>query len=179
MVKLSWVLKVNFLILTLGLVFYTILQINRKGLPGTVWNVLGVSPPHHQANSIPRKLTWCETRVRSMENSKGFRIYQDDQEKFKWFSSTQASPPQEIELLAIEKWFGKHCSLQIESVNQEVIDQGGFKTALVIEFIKGTAERLLKNDPNIYSWKGQVFRSPQLDIALSELESFEKKDFKE
>ena len=79
----------------------------------------------------------------------------------------------------MEKWFGKHCSLQIKPINQDAIDKGSFKTVLVIDFINGTVERLLKHDPNIYSWKGQVFRSPQLDIALSELESFEKKSFKE
>ena len=170
--KLSWVIQANFLILGLGLVLYMIFHVGNSGLPPTMLNLLGIQLPSMGAG-FEQRLTWCETRVQSMEKPNGFRIYQD---KFKWFAS---GPPQrEVDFIAVEKWFGRNCSLEMESMAGNSVDQGSFQTALVVNFIKGTAERLFKLEPNVYVWRGQVFRSSQLESALQQLELLPTSDTK-
>ena len=172
--KLSWIIKVNFLILNLGLVIYLIVYMKSSGLPTTLQAILGISNPSTiDLPSHTRQLTWCETRIKSME-TKNFRIYQD---KLKWFLSSTSS--QKIDDLFMEKWFVKNCSLQIEPMqDKNAVNYKDPQTALVVTFIKGTAERLLMLEPDVYSWKGQVFRSPQVSSALSQLEQCYEKSNK-
>ena len=171
--RLSWIVKVNFLILSLVLVVYLILHMRNSGLPSTVQDVFGISPHLATVSSQSKQLTWCETRIKSME-TKSFRIYQD---RLKWFSSGYSS--KKINDLSVEKWFVKNCSLDIEPIDKNTVKYENPQTALVVNFIKGTAERLFRLEPDIYSWKGQIFRSPQLSSALSQLEQLQKKSDKE
>ena len=126
---------------------------------------------HSPATHSDKYLTWCETRVQSMEKPRGFKIYQD---KLKWFIHSR----QEVDFISVEKWLGQNCSLKIKPLTQCDFNLGDFQTVLVVNFIKGVTERLLKREPDIYAWKGQVFRSPQLEAALNQLESFPKADVK-
>ncbi len=176
--SLPWILRANFLILCLGLSLYVIFQMKNSGLPPSVLAILGFSSPTlgQGGGKSTSQLTWCETRVQSIEKPQSFKIYQSE---LKWFVShmehsgaLQASnllgAPRKIDFLAMEKWFGKHCSLRMTPV-LEGHREKNFRTALIVHFIKGTPERLLRQGPNIYGWRGQVFRSPQLKLALNEL----------
>ena len=158
-----WTIKVNFLILGLGLVIYIMFQIKNSGLPPTALNLMGIQAPSKIVRHN-KDLMWCQTRVQSMEKPKSFKIYQD---KLKWFTSGQS--PQEIDFITVEKWFGQNCSLKVEPLPKETIDPKNIQTALIINFIKGTTEHLFKLEPNVYAWKGQVFRSPQMESALNQL----------
>ena len=175
--KVSWIVKANFLILSLGLIVYIMFQMKTSGLPPTFLSVLGISPPPATTAHIHKdtesgnteQLTWCQTRVQSMESPSGFKIYQD---KLKWL--TGDSNPREVNFLDVEKWFGRNCSLKIKPLGKATTDINTFQTALIVNFIKGGSERFLNlpQEPHIYSWKGQVFRSPQLKQALDQLKTF-------
>ena len=164
--KLSWFLQANFLVLSLGLVLYIMFQINRSGVSPTLLNILGIQPTTTKSY---KQLTWCETRVQSIEKPKDFKIYQDE---FKWFVSTPF--PQEIDSITVEKWLGQNCSLKIEPVAKNTVNTENFQTALIVNFIKGGSKHLFKMEPNVYVWKGQIFRSPQLETALNQLKSLPK-----
>lgn len=167
-------LKTPLMLLALIAVIYTMRQLNTKGLDQGVLSTLGIQPsgaplvpgaaePAARHARLIGQITWCETRVRELEEPGVFRLYQDGS---KWFFDRQGQK-KEVDFVAVEKWFARHCSLHVEAA--AVSAQQTLHPGLVVKFVRGpdqTFERA-EGSGTIYRWRNQTFKSPELDMALS------------
>jgi hypothetical protein len=151
-------LRLLTLILAFGLILYAMSALKGGGLPPFIMSLLGTGP------SGPR-LSWCDTRVISLERPSGLKIFQDH---FKWKAQLGATDPRELDFVSVEKWLGRHCTVGIKPSAGAKLDTS--TPALVVEFLKGQKESLMTSAPGHYFWKGQSFESPQLDEALAQLD---------
>lgn len=153
---LSLIVKINFLVLGLGLVIYGIYFLNNKGLPAPVASAIGVPV---QKKSF---LNWCDTRVKSMSLANGRRVYQQGR---KWMAEGGIESG-ELDFIAVEKWFGNNCKRSVTGHVGEVRAQ-----ALVasVEFIDGAQAEFKADGQGLLIWKGRAFASPELESAFLEL----------
>jgi hypothetical protein len=161
--KASTIVKLNFFILGLGLVLYTMYSLNKTGLPGGIRTALNLSG---QASG---SLSWCDTRVAGLIRPNSFRLTQEGNS---WM--VEKSSKEAISFLAVEKWFGEFCKVAISPLNVNEIAAASFQPQLFVKFIKGPVQILAATADGIYQWKGQFFRSKELDQALNQLEELSK-----
>ena len=160
----SLIVKLNFLVLGLVLVIFGISSLRNRGLPSGVAELFGAAPGAASSSTASSSLKWCETRVRSLIQPSGFQL---EQKGMKWIGETETE--KELNFIAIEKWFGRHCQLLVNPVALEAAEKTQFNPILFVQFIDQTAHAFGYKEGGVYTWRGQTFRSEQLDLALKEL----------
>lgn len=166
---------VKIFVLTLGfvLVVFLMTQLGRDGLPSGFLSVFGLpastqgasqgSPDARRVATLMSTLDWCETRVAELELRGGFIVRQVNMQ---WMGvwGGQSRP---LGDLTIEKWFGRNCKVHMEKV---VDDPGAdFQPYMTVKFIKGGPETLMRSADGHFKWKNEIFRSSELESAISEL----------
>ncbi|MCB0385335.1 MAG: hypothetical protein KDD43_08075 [Bdellovibrionales bacterium] len=160
--KLKQFLKINFLVLGLVVVMMVMFRLKDKGLNENIQAVMGLNLSG-ESPSVTQEVTWCETRVSSLE-MEGLRLFQ---EGLKWFMETDGK--READFVSVEKWFGRHCTLDVDPVTLEDLNLDQFNPLFTISFVKGPRQQILRSGDGVYLWGNQAFRSTELDEALRAL----------
>jgi len=165
--KASLIVKLNFLILGLGLTAYLIYGLNTRGIPPVVKALFGLpaesaGPGRSAWYEESFKLSWCLTRVVSLVKPQGFKLAQEGRA---WIFST----PEEkvLDFVAVEKWFGRYC--RVNATGAITMPGEGSKPELFIKFVNGETEVLSITESGLFIWQDKVFSSPELSAALAEL----------
>ena len=153
----SLIVKINFLVLGLGVILYAMYFLNSHGLPAPIANIVGVEPKQKQV-----KLDWCDTRITSIVLANGRRVYQ---EGYKWYADGPMEKG-ELDFIAVEKWFGSYCKVPVTSHATEITEQA---LVAAVEFIDGAQRDFKADGKGLMSWRGQAFSSPVLESAFLEL----------
>ncbi len=156
--KMSWIIKLNFLILALVVVLFASKTIRKHGLPIAVSQIFGL--PSNQQQTM----NWCETRVESLVRPEGFKI---EQVENKWFREDKAR--QEVSFLSVEKWFGRYCDVRGQAIQPVGANLASFKPVLFVKFINDKVEAFGRRADGTFLWKGVAFKSPELETAIDEL----------
>ena len=151
------IVKINFLVLGLGIILYAMFFLNSRGLPAPIANLVGVAEVKKQA-----RLSWCDTRITSIELANGRRVYQ---EGLKWYADGPMEKG-ELDFIAVEKWFGSHCKVPVTSHPAEITEEA---LVAAVQFIDGARQDFRADGKGIMTWKGQSFSSPTLEAAFLEL----------
>jgi len=162
----SFLVKLNFLVLALLLVVYAMSKL-RGGINDGVAMVLGLKAGDNitvAPGSITTVLDWCDTRVKSLARPGKPTLTQT---KLKWI--WQADPALELNVIAVEKWFGRYCRVQIERVDPAELGESA--PALIVEFVKGAPETLSRSVAGVFKWRQEIFKSAELTKALEDLEA--------
>lgn len=149
-------LRCGFLVLALGGVIYAMHALKKDQANDTLRVFL---------SGAETTFSWCDTRVKSIELGPEDSIVQ---RKLKWFRETK-NQSKELDFVAVEKWFGRHCKLTIEPQPTEGFVEPSPAATLKVEFIKGPGSTLWRQKDGLFKWYDQVFSSSQLKTALSEL----------
>lgn len=152
----SLIVKVNFLLLGFGLVVYLIWYLNYRGLPEGAQSLMGLEGGH--------KVTLCKTRVNAIQFGDSGRIFE---ENMTWKVAPEAA---QLNQLAMEKWFGKYCTVTADPLSPEEQPDGSPGTEIVWSFVDGANESLeIWPDQKVFSFAGAQFKSAELAAALAEL----------
>ena len=108
-----------------------------------------------------QKFILCPTRVTSLETSTGLRV---QEREMKWTRATAAGE-EELDPIAVEKWFGRNCSV----IGKKSETRQGFETVLKLGLVNGENKVLARASSGVYLWEGLQFVSESLDQALREL----------
>jgi hypothetical protein len=163
--KTSLIVKINFLVLGLGLTLYLILAFQKQGLPEGLRVALGIGGPADNSLSVNdqtaelRQWNWCATRVTGIESLGRWGI---SQQKRKWIRSGELAG--ELDFIAVEKWLAQFCSVLVTPV-KALVDEA-FTESLRIQFVNGATDEVRRHPNGTYFWKGQTFTSPEFDAAL-------------
>lgn len=115
------------------------------------------SPKSHELNL-------CPTRVSSVSLIGSLAIIQDG---MTWFRAAQGER-KELDQVAVEKWFGLHCMIDIEAVKGPA--PSDMNPLITFAYVSGSPVTLQRSG-DIFMLHGQYFRSNELTEALKELES--------
>ena len=150
------IVRINFLVLGLGLVVYGIWYLNNRGLPTPVASFIGAPSEKMQL------LNWCETRVSALDLANGRRVYQKG---MKWFADGPMESGQ-LDMIAMEKWFGNYCEVPVRRHAGRIQAKALVAT---VEFIDGVRLDIRADGQGLMSLKGHVFASEVLESAFLEL----------
>ncbi len=109
-------------------------------------------------------LTWCETRVKSLATKSGIKIEQEGKD---WFSV--GSGKKAINSLAMEKWLGKYCKLEITDSRPPTFVPTNDVEMLSVGFINGETGKFTLTPEGFYFWDGLRFHSKQFKEAMEQL----------
>jgi len=168
-VRLTYLVKVNFLLLALVGVVFLMSKLRSNGLGQGVAAIFGLPSPGKVIKVAPGSVTttldWCDTRVSAIERTGSPTLRQV---KLKWM--WESTPPLELNFIAVEKWFGRHCRVKVERLGPGQFNEASAQPAMLVHFIKGPAETLYRMGSNVFKWRQEIFRSDELDGALKDLE---------
>ncbi len=150
---------------SLIVVVSAIRNMNNRTLAPSLASVMGLPATSGAKVAIAGRLNWCETRVEALALANGTQIRQ---ENFKWYRISPTGK-QEVDSLAMEKWLGRNCTVDAELTQNSASDLP--KKMLIVNFIKGKSQALLRYPTGEFAWAGQTFKSPELANALLDLES--------
>jgi hypothetical protein len=170
--KNSTIIKVNFLVIALGLTIYTIYALQTRGLSPEVRALFGLSPNIAATEggaagdtSAYTKLNWCDTRVVSLIRPNEFKLTQVDSN---WVYETTAQKV--VDFIAVEKWFARFCKVPAQNIGKETnLTKEAFSPFLMVKFVNGTIEVMRRNLHGVFDWRGQKFTSPEFEGAVDEL----------
>lgn len=157
--KWSFLIKLNFLVLALLALLFLMKQLRSPELQKSVGAIIGGGT---SLSNTVTTLDWCDTRVKALERPGKPVLYQ---EKLKWFLGTE-----EVQFVPVEKWFGRNCRVRIKRLPPNPLTKGA--SVLVVKFINGQMATLLKGEGDTYQWREEVFHSPEMTQALSDLDAF-------
>lgn len=123
--------------------------------------VIGMIYKFNQFSPSDLTLILCPTRVSAINTVDGKGIVQ---EGMRWYRRNNGNL-EELDPVAVEKWFGKHCKVGIEPVQKA--DSTG--VLFVVNFISGPPETLYMAGDGLFRWKNRTFKSQQLQDALNSL----------
>lgn len=107
------------------------------------------------------KFVLCPTRVTALETPAGLHVRETG---MKWTRSA-GGPEEELDPIAVEKWFGRNCS-----VSGKKSESGeGFTPVLKLSLVNGETKTLARAGSGEYLWNGIRFVSTALDQALRDL----------
>jgi hypothetical protein len=163
--KISYIVKLNFLVLALLVVIFAMSKL-RSGVSDGVAMILGMQPPSQAPapGTVITTLDWCDTRIKALIRPGRPAL---EQVKLDWI--WKGEPPEKLNFISVEKWFGRYCRVQIERVDPDQLGTVG--PALEVHFIKGEPETLRRSVAGVYQWRQEIFRSHELDQALVDLEA--------
>lgn len=141
-------------------------SLEHRGLGPQAAAVFGLSSPMPENGvrhaRLISKLMWCETRVVELEMPGRFRLYETGS---RWFIE-RSGHSQEVNAMAVEKWFGRHCSLNVEVAAPASTEPS---PGLIVRFVNGKDETFEHTGTGIYRWMNRDFKSPELEAALGYL----------
>jgi hypothetical protein len=113
-------------------------------------------------DGVKERITLCPTRVVSIESSDGILL---SEQNMKWFRETKGDDRVELDTVAVEKWFGHHCTVSAESV---VVTESAVDRGFTFTYVNGENAILssVAGAPGVYRFAGRTFRSAELDAAL-------------
>lgn len=111
-----------------------------------------------------RELNVCPTRVSSISVIGSMALIQDG---MTWFR-TKEGQREELDPIAVEKWFGEHCKVEIESVSGVAPKET--RPWITFAYIAGSPVTI-QQAGDILMLNGRYFRSSELTQATAELES--------
>ncbi len=123
--------------------------------------VVGLIYKLNQFSPSDLTLILCPTRVSAIHTAEGKGIVQDG---MRWYRRNNGNL-EELDPVAVEKWFGKHCKVEIEPV--KMADSSG--VLAVVNFISGPPETLYIAGDGLFRWKNRTFKSQQLQDAFNSL----------
>lgn len=151
--------RVGMMCVSLFAVLILMRQMNTAARPGTVnplARFFGVKPSH------VAEVDLCPTRVTRIEAGP-VAIFE---EKMKWYRQGEAGAREKLDDVAVEKWFGRNCTLS----GPKVSASADVQAALKVFFVSGEPLTLLQSaTAGEYEWRGQPFSSPKMGEALREL----------
>lgn len=150
-----WV-RVGFMLITLAVVISTMryMQTSKPTTSPIAKFIMG-------GESDGQKLVLCPTRVTWIETTSGMRVQQDD---MRW-TRVIADHHDELNTIAVEKWFGRNCSLKaLKTTGGE-----GFTPILKVGYVSGETATLERAPTGEYLWQGEKYISDGLDGALRTL----------
>lgn len=160
--RTSLIVKINFLLLGLGLTAYFMYFLNNRGLPAPLLSFFGITSSHHSTQHID----WCQTRVEAIIRPQKFKLQQEGR-----IWQIEADTARVADFVSVEKWFGRNCRLKVTNLESVKVEQSQVSPELFVKFIDGQVEVLKRLAAGVYEWKGQIFSSKQMDQALTELET--------
>lgn len=134
-----------------------------KGKPAPQEKAIKVTHDEASAND-DNHLSWCNTRVKSLATKSGIKLEQDGTT---WYSI--APQKKAINNLAMEKWLGKHCKLEIQDSRPPTFVPTKDVELLSVNFIDGETASFTLTPEGFYFWDGLRFRSKQFKEALDQL----------
>jgi hypothetical protein len=158
----SLIVRINFLLLGLGLTLYGMYGVNSHGVPKPLLTILGIdSAPKAEAKM-------CKTRVQGVIQPEKLKLMQDGND---WVAEGPQS--HKVDFISVEKWLSKFCSAKLEPLPATAkADAGaGFTPTLFVKFIDGGIDVLRSAADGSFEWHGQFFRSEDLKNALQQLGS--------
>lgn len=158
--KLSTILKLNFMVLGLGLTIYLIYSLNTKGLSPAAKLVLGLEG--QSGAKKPKKLDWCETRVTGMILPEKFKVTQKGHQ---WILENHVQKV--LNFIAVEKWLASACAVKAEPLQAGTTE--GFLPALIVKYVNGQVEMIKQNAEGVFLWRDQAFKSPEFNQAIENL----------
>lgn len=123
--------------------------------------VVGLIYKLNQFSPSDLTLILCPTRVSAINTADGKGIVQ---EGMRWYRRNNGNL-EELDPVAVEKWFGKHCKVAIEPVAKA--DSTG--VLFVVNFVSGPPETLYMAGEGLFRWQNRTFKSVQLEEALNSL----------
>ena len=111
-------------------------------------------------------LRLCPTRVASVSLIGKTAVFQDGLKWFRTGSATGGGERQELDGVAVEKWFSSYCSIPIE---EAAAPGPGSQPLLTLAYVSGLPMTLSLSPDGVFSWKDRSFRSPKLNEALQSL----------
>lgn len=124
--------------------------------------VVGLIYKLNQFSPSDLTLILCPTRVSAINTADGKGIVQ---EGMRWYRRNNGNL-EELDPVAVEKWFGRHCKIGIEPV-QKAESTG---VLFVVNFISGPPETLYMAGDGLFRWQNRTFKSQQLEDALRTLQ---------
>lgn len=159
----SLIVKLNFLILGLGLVVYFIWHLNNRGLPKGATEAMGLGEPRVEGSRVNVKL--CPTRVNRIEFSQEKYIFE---EKMQWKSHNGAGAPNtQIDQVGIEKWLSRFCTFP---ATVSIDPTGVLEPVAMFSYVDGSARLLFySHQAQIFTLDDLAFKSQELMAGLTEL----------
>jgi len=158
--KLNILVKLNFLILGLFLVSYTMYSLSNDGLPQSVTSAFGIK--NNKSNDY---LTWCDTRAKTVIVDDSISLFQDGKN---WLVKI-GNQEKRIDTIAMEKWFSNYCRLNVKFI-KESPKQAVYSNQLGIQFVNGVNASFQKSSQfNLYKWQTKFFESKNLEKAIKDL----------
>lgn len=125
-------------------------------LVAVIWLMRSLSMDKKAVTSV----TLCPTRVKLVEiAADGMRLQQDG---IKWVRNS-ANLNQELDPIAVEKWFSILCSVSAQPVSSG----SGFQPAFRLSYITGETQMVLRAPTGEFQMRDVTFTSKDLDDALA------------
>lgn len=168
--KASFIIRFHLMVIALVGILFLMKNLNSGTWSESLAQFFGIDATHSQgphraqapAGTVVTQLDWCDTRVKSLTREGEPTLLQ---QKLKWLWDD--GKRYELNFVAVEKWFGRYCRVRVERVSPAVLESP--RAAMVVEFIKGGVETLYRSANGYFSWKGEAFKSEELEKALQEL----------
>ena len=163
--SLNVLVRLNFLILGLFLVGYTMYSLSHDGLPQSVTSIFGV-----ESKKSNDYLTWCDTRAKTVILNDSISLFQ----KGKSWHAKVGVQEKRIDAIAMEKWFSNYCRLNVKFLKnrpQKLV----YSNQLGIQFVNGAQASFQKSSKlNIFKWQTKYFESQNLEKAIKDLKQLIK-----
>lgn len=162
------IVKLLILFLTLGLVIWAKFAVQEGSMEGFFVSMTGVD--------ASKQINLCPNRIHAMEFDADKKIEESHKGlDMQWlaFDSGAGGGSRPLNYLAVEKWLGEHCYVGATELKESIDKLGAFQTTMKVWFIDQSEATLMQNsaNPNIYSWDGRLYDSPEMTASLAELKA--------
>lgn len=144
------------MMITLSAVVYTIYTLNNPGTKGIFQLIAEMNQPSHQRVNV------CPTRVSSVSVIGKAALFQ---EGLKWYR-TLAGTRQELDPIAVEKWFSEYCTVGSELAPAPADNSLPIAT---FAYVAGLPVTLQQSGSGIFTMNGIHFRSQKLVEAIESI----------
>lgn len=150
------------MIAALVAVIWSIRSINQHGLNPQIASAVGAN----RTAKLATRVDLCESRVQDLKTASGIELYENG---LNWFMKKK-SVEKKLDPIAVEKWFGKNCSVFAENLRPIALKETeAAKPVLIFGFVHGVTETLKEAPAGEYIWRQISFHSRQLTDALTQL----------
>lgn len=117
-------------------------------------------------DTSPSSVTLCPTRVSSVAVIGKAALMQDG---LQWYR-TQDGQREELDPVAVEKWFSQYCTIAAEPASKPESAQPWITWA----YVSGSPKTVQQATDGVYVFEGRAFRAPALMQAVQDLENLPK-----
>lgn len=144
---------------------YLIYDIKKNGVRGPLADALITNPTPKQFVNL------CETRVKSIRLSSGIELFERG---FDWRLKTSEGE-RIVDPIQVEKWFGRNCYVRTPSIRATTdVEMASAAPKAIFDFVQGGTQTLHAIATGEFVWGRQAFRAPQLEEALTQLQSIKE-----